>query len=143
MTSTIGGRPLRPGGLAQTATLSWLLVLAVEWLTNILACCLPVALRSLSYPMVSAMRQHPWPCATMRKGCAGLQCCLPAMVSQDVVKTEFKLVASYEGWEYVVLSHELGHHVEPEDRKLCVTVRHRQCAAVQPSFSLAQIMTLD
>lgn len=70
----------------------------------------------------------------MIKGFAGLQCCLPAMVSQDVVKTEFKLVASYEGWEYVVLSHELGHHVEPEDRKLCVTVRHRQCAAVQLSF---------
>lgn len=72
MTSTTGGRPLRPGGLAQTATLSWLLVLAVEWPTNILACCLPVALRSLSYPMVSAMRQHPWPLLGLCNNAQGL-----------------------------------------------------------------------
>jgi hypothetical protein len=41
----------------------------------------------------------------------------------DVTKTEFKLVASYNGWEYVILSHELGSPGEAQERKLFVTVR--------------------
>jgi hypothetical protein len=59
----------------------------------------------------------------------------------DVTKTEFKVVAMYDGWEYVILSHELGTLVEPEDRKLFVTVRQypdhiltMQYCAVMPSL---------
>lgn len=48
----------------------------------------------------------------------------------DVTKTEFKLAAMYNGWEYVVLSHELGNHVEPQDRNLSVTVIEFESVAV-------------
>ncbi|KAK9829323.1 hypothetical protein WJX72_005191 [[Myrmecia] bisecta] len=39
----------------------------------------------------------------------------------DIARTEFRLVASYGGWEYTVLERELGAHRDPE-RKMLVTV---------------------
>lgn len=48
----------------------------------------------------------------------------------DVTKTEFKLVASYNGWEYVILSHELGSPGEAQERKLFVTVIEFESVAV-------------
>ncbi|KAG1665200.1 hypothetical protein FOA52_002601 [Chlamydomonas sp. UWO 241] len=48
----------------------------------------------------------------------------------DVTTTEFKLVANYKGWEYVILSHELGNPMELPDRKLFVTVIEFESVAV-------------
>ncbi|KAK9821469.1 hypothetical protein WJX81_006655 [Elliptochloris bilobata] len=39
----------------------------------------------------------------------------------DIARTEFRLVASYNGWEYTVLERELGAHRDPS-RKMLVTV---------------------
>ena len=40
----------------------------------------------------------------------------------DIARTEFRLVAAHEGWEYTILERELGAHRDPE-RKMLVTVR--------------------
>ena len=40
----------------------------------------------------------------------------------DIARTEFRLVATYDGYEYTVLERELGAHRDPE-RKMLVTVR--------------------
>jgi len=51
----------------------------------------------------------------------------------DVTKTEFKLIAMYQGWEYVVTCHELGQDLpdsESSPRKLFVTVIEFESVAV-------------
>lgn len=48
----------------------------------------------------------------------------------DVSSTEFKLVATYNGWEYVILAHELGDAAERPDRTLFVTVIEFESVAV-------------
>lgn len=48
----------------------------------------------------------------------------------DVTKTQFKLVVEHNGWEYVVEQYELGAMLEPEARKLIVTVIEFESVAV-------------
>lgn len=40
----------------------------------------------------------------------------------EILRTEFRLVVTHEGWEYTVLERELGAHRDPL-RKMLVTVR--------------------
>mmetsp|Transcript_17482 Transcript_17482/g.52552 ORF Transcript_17482/g.52552 Transcript_17482/m.52552 type:complete len:206 (-) Transcript_17482:438-1055(-) len=48
----------------------------------------------------------------------------------DVANTEFKLIAKYNGWEYVILKHEVGINMEQPDRALFVTVIEFESVAV-------------
>ena len=40
----------------------------------------------------------------------------------DIARTQFRLVATHEGWEYVVLEREMGADRDPS-RSMLVTVR--------------------
>ncbi len=40
----------------------------------------------------------------------------------EILRTEFRLVVTHDGWEYTVLERELGAHRDPL-RKMLVTVR--------------------
>lgn len=42
----------------------------------------------------------------------------------EIFRTEFRLVVTYDSWEYTVLERELGAHVDPL-RKMLVTVSRR------------------
>lgn len=53
----------------------------------------------------------------------------------DIARTEFRLVATYDGYEYTVLERELGAHRDPE-RKMLVTVSSNVILATM-SLSLA------
>ena len=46
----------------------------------------------------------------------------------EILRTEFRLVVTHEGWEYTVLERELGAHVDPL-RKMLVTVRFAMLSA--------------
>ena len=48
----------------------------------------------------------------------------------EVTKTEFKLCATFDGWEYVIEQYELGADADIETRKLFVTVIEFESVAV-------------
>jgi hypothetical protein len=49
----------------------------------------------------------------------------------EILRTEFRLVVTYQGWEYTVLERELGAHRDPL-RKMLVTVSGNPARERQP-----------
>ena len=56
----------------------------------------------------------------------------------EIARTEFRLVATHDGYEYTVLERELGAHRDPE-RKMLVTVREVLPASPKISSSVAAL----